>query len=54
MLLQCREAETDAELKAIGWLRAQSFYAYPPERAFAGEVSSRVFLTLTILDHQLA
>ncbi len=36
----CREAQTDAELQAIGWLRARSFYAYPPERAFAGQVSA--------------
>ena len=35
-----REAQTDAELQAIGWLRARSFYAYPPERAFAGQVSA--------------
>lgn len=35
-----REARTDHELQAIGWLRARSFYAYPPERAFAGQVSS--------------
>ncbi len=34
-----REAQTDAEFQAIGWLRARSFYAYPPERAFAGQVS---------------
>ena len=37
----CREAETDAEFKAISWLRAKSFYAYPPERAFAGQVRVR-------------
>lgn len=36
--VQIREAQTDAELQAIGWLRARSFYAYPPERAFAGQI----------------
>jgi len=36
----CREAQSDAELQSIGWLRARSFYAYPPERAFAGQVSA--------------
>lgn len=29
------------------WLRARSFYAYPPERKFAGEVS-RWFLEGTL------
>ncbi|DBA74993.1 TPA: hypothetical protein ACH3X1_010336 [Trebouxia sp. C0004] len=38
MSVQIREAQTDAELKSIGWLRARSFYAYPPERAFAGQI----------------
>ena len=31
-------AEADVELEASAWLRAMSFYAYPPERKFAGEV----------------
>ncbi len=34
----CRLAESDGELQAAAWLRAQSFYVYPPERKFAGEV----------------
>jgi hypothetical protein len=34
-------AERDDELQAASWLRARSFYAYPPERAFAGEVRFR-------------
>jgi hypothetical protein len=33
-----REPTTDAELNAIAVLRALSFYAYGPERAFAGKV----------------
>eukprot|EP00887_Chlorella_sp_A99_P000250 scaffold13.g250.t1 len=31
-------AEADDELEAAAWLRAMSFYAYPPERKFAGEI----------------
>lgn len=34
----CREAITDEELWACSRLRAQCFYAYPPEREFAGKV----------------
>jgi len=34
----CREAHDDGELDAAAYLRAVSFYAYPPERAFAGKV----------------
>ena len=37
-LVMLRETRTDHELQAVGWLRARSFYAYPPERAFAGQV----------------
>ena len=33
-----REAHTDEELWACSRLRAQCFYAYPPEREFAGKV----------------
>lgn len=33
-----RHADTDEELHAIAALRALSFYAYPPEREFAGRV----------------
>lgn len=33
-----RPAEAVAELRAAAALRAQAFYAYPPERAFAGQV----------------
>ena len=33
-----RLADRDDELEAASWLRARSFYAYPPERKFAGEV----------------
>lgn len=40
-VLACRLAESDEELQAAAWLRAQSFYVYPPERAFAGEVCAR-------------
>ncbi|GAB4819971.1 hypothetical protein N2152v2_007017 [Parachlorella kessleri] len=36
--LSMRVAEDDDELQAAAWLRAQSFYAYPPERKFAGEL----------------
>ena len=34
-----RAAETDAELQACAALRASAFYVYPPERAFAGQVT---------------
>ncbi|KAH7616053.1 hypothetical protein Ndes2526B_g09366 [Nannochloris sp. 'desiccata'] len=30
--------ERDDELEAASWLRARSFYAYPEERKFAGEI----------------
>ena len=33
-----RETEADEELLAASYLRAISFYAYPPERALAGKV----------------
>ena len=33
-----RLGERDDELEAASWLRARSFYAYPEERKFAGEV----------------
>jgi GNAT superfamily N-acetyltransferase len=33
-----RLAQRDDELEAAAWLRARSFYAYPPERKFAGEI----------------
>ena len=36
--LLVRPAELDDELEAAAWLRAMSFYVYPPERKFAGEV----------------
>jgi len=29
---------TDEEIECVAWLRATSFYAYPPERKFAGEI----------------
>ena len=29
---------TDAEIDCVSLLRAKAFYAYPPERAFAGEI----------------
>lgn len=32
------EAKSDGQLEAASWLRAMSFYAYPPERKFAGEI----------------
>jgi hypothetical protein len=35
----CREAHSDEELWACSRLRAQCFYAYPPDREFAGKVS---------------
>lgn len=35
-----RNAHRDDELEAAAWLRAKSFYAYPPERKFAGEVNA--------------
>jgi hypothetical protein len=35
-----REAVTDEELWACSRLRAQCFYAYPPEREFAGKVQA--------------
>jgi hypothetical protein len=38
-LLTVREACSDDELKAAAFLRAKSFYVYPPEREFAGKVS---------------
>ena len=39
--VSCRAAERDCELQALAALRAQAFYAYPPERAFAGRVRLR-------------
>lgn len=33
-----REAHEDGELNSAAYLRAVSFYAYPPERAFAGQI----------------
>jgi hypothetical protein len=33
-----RMGNRDDELEAASWLRARSFYAYPEERKFAGEV----------------
>jgi ribosomal protein S18 acetylase RimI-like enzyme len=36
--LEVRIADRDDELEAAAWLRARSFYAYPPERKFAGEI----------------
>ncbi|KAL3143216.1 hypothetical protein ABBQ38_002070 [Trebouxia sp. C0009 RCD-2024] len=38
LAVEIREPRTDHELQAVGWLRARSFYAYPPERAFAGQI----------------
>ena len=38
-----RMAERDDELEAASWLRARSFYAYPEERKFAGEVRTTTF-----------
>lgn len=38
LLVCCREPVSDAELRAVALLRALSFYAYRPERAFAGKV----------------
>ena len=32
-----RHAELDEELQACAKLRAETFYTYPPERAFAGQ-----------------
>jgi ribosomal protein S18 acetylase RimI-like enzyme len=32
------EAKSDSQLEASSWLRAVSFYAYPPERKFAGDI----------------
>ena len=43
----CREAHTDDELWACARLRAQCFYAYPPEREFAGKVHRLPALQLT-------
>jgi len=34
----CSVVERDDEIDAVSWLRAKSFYAYPEERKFAGEV----------------
>jgi hypothetical protein len=42
-LLIVRMAERDDELEAASWLRARSFYAYPEERKFAGEVRTTTF-----------
>ena len=36
--IDIRAPKSEAEMRAIGWLRAMSFYAYPLERKFAGEV----------------
>ncbi|KAK9816463.1 hypothetical protein WJX72_000602 [[Myrmecia] bisecta] len=37
-----RHAEQDPELQAAALLRAQTFYVYPPERKFAGELHQLV------------
>lgn len=42
-MILTREAVTDEEFQAAAALRAVSFYAYPPERAFAGKVGLHVF-----------
>ena len=36
--IEIRLAERDDELEVAAWLRARSFYAYPEERKFAGEI----------------
>ena len=33
-----RTLSSDDEIACVSWLRAKAFYAYPPERAFAGEI----------------
>ena len=38
--LTVRAGERDDEFEAAAWLRARSFYAYNPERKFAGEASA--------------
>ena len=37
-LLDPSQLLTDEEIECVAWLRATSFYAYPPERKFAGEI----------------
>lgn len=36
--LVIRPLVTDDEIECVSWLRAKAFYAYPPERKFAGEI----------------
>lgn len=36
--VEIRLAERDDELETAAWLRARSFYAYPEERKFAGDI----------------
>lgn len=43
---KCRYIERDDEIDAASWLRAKSFYAYPEDRKFAGEVSWCLLLCL--------
>ena len=45
----CRAAERDCELQALAALRAQAFYAYPPERAFAGRVRQSLTIYIGLL-----
>lgn len=33
-----RTLSSDEEIECVSWLRAKAFYAYPPERKFAGEI----------------
>ncbi|GAQ90107.1 hypothetical protein KFL_006010030 [Klebsormidium nitens] len=40
--IQIREPVSDAELRAVALLRALSFYAYRPERAFAGKLHQKM------------
>ena len=44
----CRTAESNAELQACALLRVASFYVYPPERAFAGQVGLPSQLSLLL------
>lgn len=36
--LTIRYLSSDDEIACVSWLRAKAFYAYPPERKFAGEI----------------
>lgn len=36
--LMIRTLSSDDEIECVSWLRAKAFYAYPPERKFAGEI----------------